>query len=100
MSQKGISLFQLNQQIKNVLSETFTSGVWIVAEISELRYNQNGHCYLELVEKDENSDQIIAKAKATIWSYTFRMLKPYFETTTGQPFSSGIKILVNISVEY
>ena len=100
MSQKGISLFQLNQQIKGVLSETFTSGTWIVAEISELRYNQNGHCYLELVEKDENSDQIIAKAKATIWSYTFRMLKPYFETTTGQSFSSGIKILVNVSVEF
>lgn len=100
MSQKGISLFQLNQQIKNILSETFTSGVWIVAEISELRYNQNGHCYLELVEKDESSDQIIAKAKATIWSYTFRMLKPYFETTTGQPFSSGIKVLVNVSVEF
>ncbi|PKQ65536.1 exodeoxyribonuclease VII large subunit [Labilibaculum filiforme] len=100
MSQKGISLFQLNQQIKNILSETFTSGVWIVAEISELRYNQNGHCYLELVEKDENSDQIIAKAKATIWSYTFRMLKPYFETTTSQPFSSGIKVLVNVNVEF
>ncbi|PKQ61773.1 exodeoxyribonuclease VII large subunit [Labilibaculum manganireducens] len=100
MSQKGISLFQLNQQIKNILSDTFTSGVWIVAEISELRYNQNGHCYLELVEKGENSDQIIAKAKATIWSYTFRMLKPYFETTTGQSFSSGIKVLVNVSVEF
>lgn len=100
MSQKGISLFSLNEQVKNVLSESFSSGTWIMAEISELRYNQNGHCYLELVEKDEKSDQIIAKARATIWSYTFRMLKPYFETTTGQTFTSGIKILVNVSVEF
>lgn len=100
MSQKGISLFNLNQQIKNILSESFSSGIWVVAEISELRYNQNGHCYLELVEKDESSDQIIAKARATIWSYTFRMLKPYFETTTGQAFSAGMKVLVNVSVEF
>jgi exodeoxyribonuclease VII large subunit len=28
------------------------------------------------------------------------MLKPYFETTTGQFFTSGIKILVQVSVEY
>jgi exodeoxyribonuclease VII large subunit len=100
MSKKGIRLFHLNQQIKNILSETFTSGIWIVAEISELRYNQNGHCYLELIEKEENSDRIIAKAKATIWSYTFRMLKPYFETTTGQAFTSGMKILVQVRVEF
>ncbi|WP_372755123.1 exodeoxyribonuclease VII large subunit [Labilibaculum sp.] len=100
MSQKGISLFHLNHQIKNILSQTFSSGVWIVAEISELRYNQNGHCYLELIEKEENTDQIIAKAKATIWSYTFRMLKPYFETTTGQAFTSGIKILIQVNVEF
>lgn len=100
MNQKGISLFYLNNQIKNLLTESFPSEVWIVAEISELRYNQNGHCYLELIEKDEASDQIIAKARATVWSYTLRMLKPYFETTTGQKFSSGIKVLVNVGIEF
>lgn len=100
MSQKGISLLTLNTQIKGILSASFSSGIWVVAEISELRYNQNGHCYLELVEKDESSDQIIAKARATIWSYTFRMLKPYFETTTGQNFSAGIKVLLQVSVEF
>ncbi|MPQ45982.1 exodeoxyribonuclease VII large subunit [Marinifilum sp. N1E240] len=100
MSPKGISLFNLNNQIKNILNDAFDSEIWIVAEISELRYNQNGHCYLELIEKDEDSDQILAKARATIWSYTFRMLKPYFETSTGQRFSSGIKVLVKVKIEF
>ncbi|NOU61349.1 exodeoxyribonuclease VII large subunit [Marinifilum caeruleilacunae] len=100
MSNKGISLFQLNNRIKGVLNDAFESEIWIVAEISELRYNQNGHCYLELVEKDEETDKIIAKARATIWSYTFRMLKPYFETSTGQRFSSGIKVLIQVSIEF
>jgi len=100
MAQEGIRLFQLNNQIKNILSDSFASDLWVVAEISEMRSNQNGHCYLELVEKDEETDQIIAKARATIWSYTFRMLRPYFETTTGQRFTSGIKVLVSVHVEF
>jgi exodeoxyribonuclease VII large subunit len=69
-----------------------------VAEISEMKENRSGHCYLELIEKEEES--IVARARATIWSYTYRMLKPYFETSTGQLFTQGLKILVKVSVEY
>ncbi len=97
MKQK-LTLFELNEQIKETLFEAFPSTVWVIAEISELKENRSGHCYLELVEKVEN--EIIARARATIWSYTFRMLRPYFETTTGQFFTHGLKILVQVSVEY
>jgi len=97
---KGISLYQLNNQIKSHLSDAFSDELWVVAEISELRQTQNGHCYLELIEKDENTDQITAKARATIWAYTFRMLHPYFKTSTGQTLSSGIKVLIKVSVEF
>ena len=97
MKQK-FTLFELNEQIKDTLCEAFPSTVWVVAEVSELKENRSGHCYLELVEKVEN--EIIARSRATIWSYTYRMLKPYFETTTGQFFSHGIKVLVQVTVEY
>jgi len=97
---KSISLYQLNNQIKSHLADAFSEELWIVAEISELRQTQTGHCYLELIEKDEKSDQIRAKARATIWAYTYRMLKPYFKATTGQPLSSGIKVLIQASVEF
>lgn len=93
-------LSELNYQIRDVLIEAFPETVWVVAEISEMKENRSGHCYLELIEKDELTDEILARARATIWSYTFRMLKPYFETTTGQTFSSGIKVLVQASVEF
>lgn len=93
-----LTLFELNQVIKDSLQETFPATVWVVAEVSELKENRSGHCYLELVEKQEN--EIIARSRATIWSYTYRMLKPYFETTTGQLFSHGINILVQVTVEY
>lgn len=92
------TLSELNDKIKDALLDAFPATVWVVAEVSELKSNRSGHCYLELVEKEGNT--ITARSRATIWSYTFRMLKPYFETTTGQAFTGGIKIMVQASVEY
>lgn len=97
MNQK-LTLSELNGQIQEALLDAFPAAVWVVAEISELKENRSGHCYLELVEKQ--GDDIVARSRATIWSYTYRMLKPYFETTTGQLFTHGIKILIQATVEY
>jgi len=95
-----LSLYDLNHQIKEQLESSFSGTYWVVAEISELRTHRSGHCYLELVEKDKDSEQVKAKARATIWAFTFRMLKPYFETTTGQTLAAGMKVLVKASIEF
>lgn len=97
---QSISLFELNNQVKSGIRELFPGNYWIVGEISEMNTNQSGHCYLELIEKKADSEQIIARAKATIWAFTFRMLRPYFESVTGQRLSTGIKILVQVSIEF
>lgn len=95
---KYLTLSELNAQIKEALLDAFPGTLWVIAEVSELKENRSGHCYLELIEKEGNT--IVARSRATIWSYTYRMLKPYFETTTGQLFSQGIKILAQVTVEY
>jgi exodeoxyribonuclease VII large subunit len=77
----------------------FGKPLWIRAEISELRENA-GHCYMELIEKSESSDALLAKCRATCWASTFRMLKPYFESTTGQTLTAGLKILVAVTVDF
>ena len=97
---QSISLFELNNQVKSGMRELFPGNYWIVGEISEMNTNQSGHCYLELIEKKADSEQILARAKATIWAFTFRMLRPYFESVTGQRLSTGIKILVQVSIEF
>jgi exodeoxyribonuclease VII large subunit len=97
---KTISLKELNLLIKTGVRELFPNPFWIVAEISEMNMNQSGHCYLELIEKSADSEQITAKAKATIWAFTFRMLKPYFESVTGQRFATGIKVMLSVTIEF
>jgi len=97
---KKITLLELNRSIQDTLKQTFSDSLWIVAEISELKVNRNGHCYIELIEKDIVNDSIIAKTRATIWAFTYRMLKPYFENTTGHTLSSGLKVLVQANIEF
>jgi len=100
MNDQQFSLFELQQSVKNGLDDIFPLPVWVKAEISEMTINRSGHCYLDLIETEQGTDTVIARSRATIWSYTFRMLRPYFETTTGQAFSQGLKVLVQAKIEY
>ena len=97
---ESVSLSELTDRIQEVIKLSFDAPVWIHAEISELRENFNGHCYLELVEKENNTDNLLAKSKATIWNSTYRMLKPYFESTTGQTLRAGLNVLISVTVEF
>lgn len=94
------SLFELNRAIRNVISGSLPDLFWVRAETSDVRENQNGHCYLEFIEKDNKNKSVIAKMRGAIWANVYQMLKLYFESETGQPFVSGIKVLVLVSVEF
>ncbi|NOY36807.1 MAG: exodeoxyribonuclease VII large subunit [Chlorobi bacterium] len=94
------TLYALNHRIGNRLKQSFPESYWVTAEISEMTVNSNGHCYLELIEKEHEAEPIIARSRAIIWAYTFRMLRPYFETTTGRPLSPGIKIMILAEITF
>lgn len=100
MPEKSYSLVELTSHIAQVMRVNFDTPLWIRAEISEIRENPSGHCYLELIEKDKNTDSIVAKIKANIWANTYRMIKPYFETSTGQSLKSGLNILIAVTVDF
>lgn len=95
-----LKLSELNGLVKKAVGEAFIAPVWVIGEISELKTNRSGHCYLNLIEKEQNGDAIVAQARATIWSYTYRMLRPFFESTTGQQLTEGLKVLLSVSVEF
>ncbi len=100
MEQQALSLHELNGLVKRSIRSCLPDTYWIQAELSDVRTNYSGHCYLEFVQKDASGNNLIAKARGTIWSNIFKMLKPYFEQETGQAFTSGIKVLVEVSVEF
>ena len=100
MEQIILSLLELNLSIKETIRQKFDESYWVRAETSDVRPHRNGHCYLEFIEKARDGHSIVAKARGTIWASTFNMLKPYFEQETGQPFASGMTVLVKVTVDF
>lgn len=96
----SLSLLELNSLVRRSLEQCLPDEYWIQAELSDVRSNTTGHCYLEFVQKDPRSNNLVAKARGMIWSNIYRLLKPYFEETTGQLFTSGIKVLVKVTVQF
>lgn len=95
---ESLTLYELNNLVKQVLDLNLSPTYWVVAEIGEMRLNQKGHCYMELVEKE---DEIVkAKTKANIWSYTYRNLSGWFESITKQSLQPGLKILAQVEVNF
>lgn len=91
---------ELNALIRRSVQACFPDSYWVQAELSDVRANSSGHCYLEFVQKDPSGNSLVAKARGIIWSGTYFRLKPYFESETGQAFVSGIKVLVKVSVNF
>ncbi|MBQ3655223.1 MAG: exodeoxyribonuclease VII large subunit [Bacteroidales bacterium] len=100
MTQNALSLSELSLKIKMAIEGTLTQSYCVVAEIQSINQNRSGHAYLELIEKDLSGTQIISQLRATIWASKYRLLKPYFESSTGCTLSSGIKIMAKVNVSY
>ncbi len=99
-----ITLSELQRHIKQALESSLPLPVWVVAEVSELKVNYSGHCYLELVEKSEPAKGGTpiprAQARAVIWRQQYAMLSAYFESATGSRLAAGMKILAKVMVSY
>ena len=93
-----ITLRELQRRVKAALEGQFALPVWVSAEISEIKVNYSGHCYLELVEKGGDNGVPTAQARAVVWRSHYPRISGYFEAETGQPLAAGIKILAKVLV--
>lgn len=99
MSEERYTLQLLNALVREAIEMELPDEYWVEAELSECRENR-GHCYMELVEKDETSNTPIARASAKCWKQTWAIVQPYFERTTGQPLRAGMKVLLKVYPQF
>lgn len=95
----AISLLEYNIRIKRLLASPDVQKCWITAELSDVAV-RGGHCYMELVQKDESNTRILAKNRGVIWANVFNRLKCEFELATGMAFVSGLKLLIEVTANY
>lgn len=95
-----LTLYQLNHEVRSLLEGALAQTYWVEAELSEVRTGQGGHCYLEFVQKDDAGRALVARARGTIWARTYSMLSPLFERATGERLRAGMKVRVEVEVEF
>ena len=98
MEKEYIDLFELQSRLKQGIESLFPKRLWIKAEVSAVKARNGGHCYLELSQSDSNG--LVAKSSAIIWSSKYRFIAPYFESVTGSPIQEGMVILAEVQVNY
>ncbi len=86
--------------VRDVLQMSLPESYWVEAELSEAREAYGGHCYMELIEKDERSNTPIAKAHAACWRNRWMLIKPHFERVTGQRIHAGMKVLLKVRAQF
>ncbi len=99
-SNEPLTLYALNNMVRCTLNDAMPSRYWVTGELSEVRETTAGHCYIELVQRNEATGELVAKARGTIWARTYALLRPYFVEETGRNFVAGLKILVQVSVDF
>ena len=98
-SKNRITLYELNCLVREVIESEMPSEYWVEAELSECRESR-GHCYMELIQKDERTATPIAKASAKCWANKWMLIRPGFERTTGQRFHAGMKVLLKVFAQF
>jgi len=99
MITKRFSLLELNRQVREAIEDALPMEYWVEAELSECRESR-GHCYMELIQKDEQTATPIAKASAKCWANKWLTIRPYFERTTGQQLHAGMKVLLQVYPQF
>lgn len=98
-SKERLTLYELNSLVREVIECEMPNEYWVEAELSECRESR-GHCYMELIEKDEHTATPIAKASAKCWASKWMLVRPYFERTTGQRLHAGMKVLLKVYPQF
>jgi len=99
MPQQTLTLLELNSLVRQVIASELSREYWVEAELSECREN-NGHCYMELIQKDERSNTPVARASAKCWRSAWSVIRPYFERITQQRIHAGMKLRMNVYAQF
>ncbi|MCF8246233.1 MAG: exodeoxyribonuclease VII large subunit [Saprospiraceae bacterium] len=93
------SLFEFNEFIRRVIALNLPEPLWIRAELSDVK-SSKGHFYLDLVQKKEDSEEIIAQAQAVIWSKNYRALQKKLGQAFERLLQPGMEILILAKAEF
>lgn len=95
----ALTLYELNNLVSEVISSVMPDEYWVEAEISELRVVR-GNCYMELVQKAEDTRTPVARASAKCWRTYWTLVQSSFERVTGRQLCPGMKVMMRVHADF
>lgn len=97
----ALTLFELNSLVHEVIDANFDKQYWVVGELSDVSTPAyGGHFYGELVQKDEESDRIVARARITCWARNYNMIRLRFQKEAGETLRKGLQVKLQVEVNF
>ncbi len=96
-----LTLFELNSLVHEVIEDNFDEQYWVVGELSDVSTPAfGGHFYGELVQKDEESDRIVARARITCWARNYNIIRLRFQKEAGETLRKGLQVKLLVEVNF
>ena len=96
---EALSLYELNEYIQRVYALNFPEALWVNFELSNVKESR-GHIYFDCIEKDDDSDEIIAHISGAIWRRQLSFIKKKLGKLADEIIDDGIKISAKVQVEF
>ena len=93
------TLHQLNALVRKNIEQTMPDEYWVEAEVAEL-HESGGHCYIDLIQKDPDTNTPVARASARCWRSSWVIIKSNFVKGTGQQLAKGMKALLRVFAQF
>ena len=98
---KRYSLSRLAASLEKCIELHFSGTYWVNAETIDVKpHAATGHCYLELIEKEPDSDRIKARMRAVVWASRYAYIQKRLAAEAERSFSSGLAILALVKVRF
>jgi len=96
---KVYSLLEVSNSIKKTITERYKRSFWVKAEMNRLNYYpHSGHCYPELVEKQNG--KLVVNMRANLWKDDYQRINNKFIKVLNEPLKDYITILINVTVSF
>ena len=86
--------------MRDAVEQTFPDTLWVVGELSEARQAGNGHFYGEIIEKDTDGRNVLARARIHCWARQYNILRLRFLQESGQELRAGLRVLLQVQLTF
>ena len=96
--QHVFTLRQVVSSIRKTIEERYNREYWVKAEMHKLGQTRAGHCYPELVQKEDG--KIVAEMRGTIWKHSFDRINTRFMQVVKEPLKEDTTLLMKVKVQF